>query len=66
MKLYKRKQIYWVDTVYGSKRIKESTGFKSKAKAEEYVANLFKRLMIEERLGKKGALSRNTDSMGIL
>lgn len=55
MNLYKRKQVYWVDTVYGSKRIKECTGFKSKAKAEEYVANLFKRLMIEERLRGKDA-----------
>ncbi len=59
MKLYKRKQVYWIDAVYGSKRIKECTGFKSKAKAEEYVTNLFKRLMIEERLGGKNAFSKD-------
>ena len=51
--LYKRKQVYWIDTVYKDKRIKECTGSKSKKKAEEYASRLIRHLMIEDRLGSK-------------
>ena len=51
--LYKRKQIYWIDTVYKDKRIKECTGSKSKKKAEEYASRLMLDLMIQNRLGFK-------------
>ena len=51
--LYKRKQIYWIDTVYKDKRIKECTGSKSKKKAEEYASRLMRDLMIQNRLGFK-------------
>ena len=51
--LYKRKQIYWIDTVYKDKRIKECTGSKSKKKAEEYASRLMRDLMIRNRLGFK-------------
>jgi hypothetical protein len=51
--LYKRKQIYWIDTVYKGKRIKECTGSKSKKKAEEYASRLMRDLMIQNRLGFK-------------
>ncbi len=51
--LYKRKQVYWIDTVYKDKRIKESTGSKSKKKAEEYASRLMRDLMIQDRLGVK-------------
>ena len=51
--LYKRKQIYWIDTVYMDKRIKECTGSKSKKKAEEYASRLMRDLMIQNRLGFK-------------
>jgi hypothetical protein len=51
--LYKRKQIYWIDTVYKNKRLKECTGSKSKKKAEEYAIRLIRDLMIEDRLGIK-------------
>ena len=53
--LYKRKQVYWIDTVYKDKRIKECTGSKSKKKAEEYVSRLMRDLMIHDRLGVKGS-----------
>ena len=51
--LYKRKQVYWIDTVYKNKRIKECTGSKSKKKAEEYASRLIRNLMIQDRLGVK-------------
>ena len=51
--LYKRKQIYWVDTVYKDKRIKECTGSKSKKKAEEYAGRLMLKIMIQNRLDFK-------------
>ena len=51
--LYKRKQVYWIDTVYKDKRIKECTGSKSKKKAEEYESKLMRDLMIQDRLGVK-------------
>ena len=51
--LYKRKQIYWIDTVYKDKRIKECTGSKSKKKAAEYASRLMRDLMIQNRLGFK-------------
>ena len=51
--LYKRKQVYWIDTVYKDKRIKECTGSKSKKKAEEYASRLMRDLMIQDRLGVK-------------
>ena len=51
--LYKRKQVYWIDTVYKDKRIKECTGSKSKKKAEEYASRLMLDLMIQNRLGFK-------------
>ena len=51
--LYKRKQIYWIDTVYKDKRIKECTGSKSKKKADEYASRLMRDLMIQNRLGFK-------------
>ena len=51
--LYKRKQVYWIDTVYKDKRIKECTGYKSKKKAEEYASRLIRNLMIQDRLGVK-------------
>ena len=51
--LYKRKQIYWIDTVYKDKRIKECTGSKSKKKAEEYANRVMRELMIQDRLGFK-------------
>ena len=51
--LYKRKQVYWIDTVYKEKRIKECTGSKSKKKAEEYAIRLMRNLMIQDRLGVK-------------
>ena len=51
--LYKRKQIYWIDTVYKDKRIKECTGSKSKKKAEEYASRLMRDLMVQNRLSFK-------------
>ena len=51
--LYKRKQVYWIDTVYKDKRIKECTGAKSKKKAEDYANRLMRELMIQDRLGVK-------------
>lgn len=51
--LYKRKQVYWIDTVYKDKRIKECSGSKSKKKAEEYANRLMRELMIQDRLGVK-------------
>jgi hypothetical protein len=51
--LYKRKQIYWVDTAYKGKRIKECTGTNSKKKAEEYASRLMQDLMIQNRLSFK-------------
>jgi hypothetical protein len=51
--LYKRKQVYWIDTVYKDKRIKECTGCKSKIKAEEYASKVMRELMIQDRLGLK-------------
>ena len=48
--LYKRNQVYWVDTVYKGKRIKECTGSKSKKKAEEYISRVIRNLMILDRL----------------
>ena len=51
--LYKRKQIYWIDTVYKDKRIKECTGTKSKKKAEEYASRLMREFMIQDRLSFK-------------
>tara|TARA_B100000686_G_C16715859_1_gene931940 strand:+ start:677 stop:859 length:183 start_codon:yes stop_codon:yes gene_type:complete len=51
--IYKRKQIYWIDTVYKDKRIKKCTGFKSKKKAEEYASKVIRNLMIEDRLSFK-------------
>tara|TARA_B100001559_G_scaffold8995_1_gene7988 strand:+ start:324 stop:500 length:177 start_codon:yes stop_codon:yes gene_type:complete len=51
--LYKRKQVYWIDTVYKDKRIKECTGSKSKKKAEDYANRLMRELMIQDRLGVK-------------
>ena len=51
--LYKRKQVYWIDTVYRDKRIKECTGSKSKKKAEEYASKVMRDLMIQERLDFK-------------
>ena len=53
--LYKRKQVYWIDTVYKDKRIKECTGSKSKKNAEEYFNRLMRDLMIQDRLGLKGS-----------
>jgi len=54
--LYKRKQVYWIDTVYMDKRIKKCTGSKSKKKAEEYVSKLIRDIMIEDRLGFKDSI----------
>ena len=54
--LYKRKQVYWIDTVYKDKRIKECTGSKSKKKAEEYASRLMRDLMIQDRLGIKDSI----------
>ena len=51
--LYKSKQVYWIDTVYKDKRIKECTGIKSKKKAEEYASRVMQDLMIQDRLGWK-------------
>ena len=51
--LYKRKQVYWIETVYKDKRIKECTGSKSKKKAEDYANRLMRELMIQDRLGVK-------------
>ena len=51
--LYKRKQVYWIDTVYKDKKIKECTGFKSKKKAEEYASRIMRDLMVQDRLGFK-------------
>ena len=51
--IYKRKQVYWIDTVYRDKRIKECTGSKSKKKAEEYASKVMRDLMIQERLDFK-------------
>ena len=51
--LYKRKQVYWIDTVYKDKRIKKCTGSKSKKKAEEYATKVIKDLMIQDRLSFK-------------
>jgi len=51
--LYKRKQVYWIDTVYKDKRIKECIGSKSKKKAEEYASRVMRDLMIQDRLGFK-------------
>ena len=54
--LYKRKQVYWIDTVYKDKRIKECTGSKSKKKAEDYANRLMRDLMIQDRLGIKDSI----------
>ncbi len=54
--LYKRKQVYWIDTVYKDKRIKECTGFKSKKKAEEYASKVIKDLMVQDRLSFKDSI----------
>ena len=51
--IYKRKQVYWIDTVYKDKRVKECTGSKSKKKAEEYAVKVIRDLMIQDRLGLK-------------
>ena len=51
--LYKRKQVYWIDTTYKDKRIKECTGFKSKKKAEKYASRIMRDLMIQDRLDFK-------------
>ena len=51
--LYKRKQVYWIDTVYKDKRIKECTGSKSKKKAEEDASLVMRDLMIQDRLSLK-------------
>ena len=54
--LYKRKQVYWIDTVYKDKRIKECTGSKSKKKAEEYASKVIKDLMVQDRLSFKDSI----------
>ena len=54
--LYKRKQVYWIDTVYKDKRIKKCTGSKSKKKAEEYATKVIKDLMIQDRLSFKDSI----------
>lgn len=56
--LYKRKQVYWIDTVYKDKRIKECTMSKSKKRAEEYANSLMRDLMIQDRLGVKDSVAQ--------
>jgi len=48
--LYKRKQVYWVDSYIGGKRLKICTGIKDKAKAQKFLLNLIKESMIKKRL----------------
>ena len=54
--LYKRKQVYWIDTTYKDKRIKECTGSKSKKKAEEYASKIIKDIMGRDRLSFKDSI----------
>ena len=49
--LYKRKQVYWIDTYIGGKRIKMCTEFKDKSRAQEFYLWLMKKTMITNRLG---------------
>lgn len=48
--LYKRKQIYWIDSYIGGKRLKICTGIKNKARAQKFLFNLIKESMIKKRL----------------
>ena len=48
--LYKRKQIYWIDSYIGGKRLKICTNIKDKAKAQKFLLNLIKESMIKKRL----------------
>jgi hypothetical protein len=48
--LFKQKQFYWVDGYVDGKRIKVSTGFKDKQRAQEFYLNLVKKTMIKNRL----------------
>lgn len=48
--LFKRKQVYWIDGYLDGKRIKTSTGFKDKQRAQEFYLNLVKETMIKNRL----------------
>ena len=48
--LYKRQQIYWIDSYVGGKRLKICTGIKNKARAQKFLLNLIKESMIKKRL----------------
>ena len=48
--LYKRKQVYWVDSYIGGKRVKICTEMKDKAKAQKFLLNLIEESMIKKRL----------------
>ena len=48
--LFKRKQVYWIDGYLNGKRIKTSTGFKDKQRAQKFYLNLIKETMIKNRL----------------
>jgi len=48
--LYKRKQIYWIDSYIGGKRLKICTNIKDKARAKKFLLNLIKESMIKKRL----------------
>jgi len=44
---YKRKQIYWIDGLIGSHRIKMCTGFKDKKRTQDFYFNLMGGEMIQ-------------------
>lgn len=48
--LYKRKQVYWIDSYIGGKRLKICTEIKNKARAQKFLLNLIKESMIKNRL----------------
>ena len=48
--LFKRKQVYWIDSYIGGKRFKICTEIKDKAKAQNFLFNLIKESMIKKRL----------------
>tara|TARA_B100000686_G_C16731597_1_gene940999 strand:+ start:924 stop:1112 length:189 start_codon:yes stop_codon:yes gene_type:complete len=48
--LYKKKQVYWIDSYIGGKRLKICTEIKDKARAQKFLFNLIKESMIKKRL----------------
>ena len=48
--LYKKKQVYWIDSYICGKRIKICTELKNKARAHKFLLNLIKESIIKKRL----------------